>query len=297
MSKGDAHLWKVLTEKLETLCRQRNLRDALRVGTSALAIARRGFDAADLRIGELLETLGELACDLGDDALGRSHYIEALAAHEAADNAAGASRLCQVIGANLWKNGESQQALAFYEKAVEWAAREREGAGADLATVFNTMAILARQLERTGEAEQHYLKALRACEEVYGHDHPNVATILGNLGVLYFEQEQLVKAADAHARALQIREQSDGVEPEAIAQSLGNLAITYHAAGDTAEAGSIYQRAAEVILRLSGPLNADSFTILENYGNLLRSTGQAKAAAQIAKQAAARGAAQFGNRR
>jgi tetratricopeptide (TPR) repeat protein len=293
MSKGDAHLWTVLSDKLETLCRQRSPQAALRVGVIALAIGRRNFPADDPRLAELLETLGEISCDLGDHETGANYYADALAVHEQRGDVMEAARLCQVIGSRLWKDGDAERALAFYEEAGALAADGNGGAGADVISLHNTMALLSRQIARHDEAEKHYLRALRICEETNGHNHPDVATILGNLGVHYFEQEQFLKAADVHARALQIREECDDIPTEAIVQSLGNLATTCHAAGDTADAETIYRRAAEILFASDGAPTADALTILENYGNLLRSAGKMKEAAQIAKQAAARGAPQF----
>ena len=48
--KGEEHLWGVLNDKLDTLRATNHMAEAIRVGQSALEIAKRSFGAGDIRL-------------------------------------------------------------------------------------------------------------------------------------------------------------------------------------------------------------------------------------------------------
>jgi len=48
--KGEDHLWGVLNDKLDTLRATNHMAEAIRVGQSALEIAKRSFGAGDIRL-------------------------------------------------------------------------------------------------------------------------------------------------------------------------------------------------------------------------------------------------------
>ena len=55
--KGEEHLWGVLNDKLDTLSATNHLAQAIRVGESALEIAKRSFGAGDARLAFSYENL------------------------------------------------------------------------------------------------------------------------------------------------------------------------------------------------------------------------------------------------
>ena len=55
--KGEEHLWGVLNDKLDTLRATNRMAEAIRVGQTALEIAKRSFGTADIRLAQSYERL------------------------------------------------------------------------------------------------------------------------------------------------------------------------------------------------------------------------------------------------
>ena len=68
---------------------------------------------------------------------------------------------------------------------------------------MESLAILYRELERFGEAEQLHLRALDGREKALGKTHLTTLSTVSNLGTLYQRQGRLQEAESMHRRALQ----------------------------------------------------------------------------------------------
>ena len=76
--KGEEHLWGVLNDKkLDTLRATNKMAEAIRVGQSALEIAKRSFGAADSRLARSYEKLGLLHEQNGDRSGAKAYLVNA----------------------------------------------------------------------------------------------------------------------------------------------------------------------------------------------------------------------------
>src|ERR1700745_3444789 len=118
--KGEEHLWGVLNDKLDTLSATNHLAEAIRVGQSALEIAKRSFGAGDLRLAQSYEKLGLLHEQNGDRSGAKAYLLNAhriLARLQPADHHAifhSSRRLAQLCN----DLGQTEEAIDFYEQAV-----------------------------------------------------------------------------------------------------------------------------------------------------------------------------------
>src|SRR5438045_8604303 len=72
--KGEWHRWGVLNDKLDTLRATNHMAEAIRVGQSALEIAKRSFGAGDVRLPLRYEKLG-LSHEQNGDRVGAKAYL------------------------------------------------------------------------------------------------------------------------------------------------------------------------------------------------------------------------------
>src|SRR5437764_7392277 len=206
--KGEEHLWGVLNDKLDTLSATNHLVEAIRVGESALEIAKRSFGAGDARLAFSYEKLGLLHEQNGDRSGAKAYLVNAhriLARLQPTDTAA-IFRSSRRLGQLCSDLGQTEEAIDFYEQAIVAAPQLPELPFSDLGSLLNNVALICRKAGRGKSAEPYYLRALQIYETELGPEHPDVASVLNNLGVFYTNEKRLTEAEQIHLRALAIRE-------------------------------------------------------------------------------------------
>ena len=232
--KGEEHLWGVLNDKLDTLRATNQMAEAIRVGQSALEIAKRSFGTADSRLARSYEKLGLLHEQNGDRSGAKAYLVNAhriLTRLQPADGQAifhSSRRLGQLCN----ELGQTEEAIDFYEQAVAAAPQIPELPFSDLGALLNNVALICRKAGRAKTAEPYYLRALQIYENQLGPEHPDVASVLNNLGVFYTNEKRFTEAVHIHLRALAIREKAFPSNHPDIAQSKCNLAVVYHSRGE-----------------------------------------------------------------
>src|SRR5438045_6518772 len=83
--KGEEKLWAILNDKLDTLRATNSLPEAIRVGESALDVAKRTFSANQIELALSYEKLGLLHDQNGDRTAARSNLVNAYRLLEAMD--------------------------------------------------------------------------------------------------------------------------------------------------------------------------------------------------------------------
>lgn len=285
--KGERHLWSVLNEKLEMLRLTEQLPEAIRVGKSALELAQRSFTPDDPELAASYDKLGSLYEQSGDRGRGRPHFVEAHKTLEQAsvpdqpaifNSARRLARMCDELG-------ESEEAIGWYERAIEIATTLPDLPHERLGTLLNNIALTFRKVGRTRAAEPYYARALQLYENALGPDHPDVAAVLNNLGVFYTNEKRFTEAEKTHLRALAIREKSfTGNHPD-IAQSKCNLAVVYHSRGDYERASELYRASLAEWEAATEKPPADYEIVASNYADLLRALGHARKAESLQARA------------
>lgn len=278
--KGEEHLWGVLNDKLDTLRATNQMGEAIRVGQSALEIAKRSFGTADSRLAQSYEKLGLLYEQKGDQSGAKAYFLNAhriLARLQPTDSRAifHASRrlgeLCNTLG-------QTEEAIDFYEQAVAAAPQVPELPFSDIGSLLNNTALICRKAGRAKTAEPYYLRALEIYEAELGPEHPDVASVLNNLGVFYTNEKRFTEAEQIHLRALAIREKAFPMSHPDIAQSKCNLAVVYHSKGDYNRASELYRASLKTWEDATTKPPEEYEVVAANYADLLRSLGKARKA-------------------
>src|SRR5205809_5617333 len=114
--KGEEHLWGVLNDKLDTLCATNRMAEAIRLGQSAVEIAKRSFGAADVRLARSYERLGLLHEQNGDRFGAKAYLVNAhrlLARIQPSDGHA-IFRSARRLGQICTELGNTEEAIDFY---------------------------------------------------------------------------------------------------------------------------------------------------------------------------------------
>jgi tetratricopeptide (TPR) repeat protein len=285
--KGDEHLWGVLNEKLDTLRATNHMAEAIRVGQSALEIAKRSFGTADVKLAVSYEKLGLLHQENADRSGAKAYLVNAhrlLTRMQPRDPQAiflSARRLGQLSN----ELGQTEEAIDFYEQAVAASSQLPELPFADLGALLNNIALSCRKAGRPAAAEPYYHRALEIYESQLGSDHPDVASVLNNLGVFYTNERRFAEAEKIHLRALAIREKVFPASPPDIAQSKCNLAVVYHSRGDYERASELYRDSLHAWEAAMDNPPEEYEVVAANYADLLRSLGKARSAAAVESRA------------
>src|SRR5205814_10299150 len=140
--KGEEKLWAILNDKLDTLRATNSLPEAIRVGESALEVAKRTFSANQIELALSYEKLGLLQDQNGDRTAARSTLVNAYRLLEAMDqpdqevlfrSVRRLARICDELG-------EKEEALGFYEKAIAAATQVSNLPYYDCGTLLNNAA-------------------------------------------------------------------------------------------------------------------------------------------------------------
>jgi tetratricopeptide (TPR) repeat protein len=285
--KGEEKLWAILNDKLETLRATNSLPEAIRVGESALEVAKRTFSATQIELALSYEKLGLLHDQNGDRAGAKSHLVNAHRLFEGMSqpdqgalfrSARRLARICDELG-------EKEDALAFYEKAIATATQVSDLPYSEFGTLLNNAALLFRKAGRAKAAEPYYLHALQIYEAHLGPSHADVASVLNNLGVFYTNEKRFSEAEKTHLRALAIREKTLPANHPDIAQSKCNLAVVYHSRGDYPKAAELYRASLKSWEEATDTPPEDYEIVAANYADLLRSLGKARKAQQLEARA------------
>ncbi|MEZ5294468.1 MAG: serine/threonine-protein kinase [Vicinamibacterales bacterium] len=178
------------------------------------------------------------------------------------------------LGGVLESEERLDEAVAVLQEALE---RSRRDASSPVLTadILSELAVILKNLGRTGEAEPMYKEALALRERVLGEDHPLTAQSHNNYGVFLRAAGRLEESVEHQQRALAIHRARHGEHHRDVAIAYTNLAGTYKDLGRTAEAESAFKAALNSIGTGPGPMYWVYGNIEFNYGGFLREQGRA----------------------
>ena len=145
---------------------------------------------------------------------------------------------------------------------------------AAVATSYNNLGNVYRDLGQYNEAKEYQEKALVVYKKICGEEHAAVATSYGNLGTVYYDLGQYNEAKEYQEKALVIRKKIYGEEHAAVATSYGNLGTVYSDLGQYNEAKEYQEKALLIKKKIYGEEHADVATSYGNLGTVYCDLGQ-----------------------
>ncbi len=191
----------------------------------------------------ILETIGKLLADKGSqkDSIGTLFYY---------------------IGRSYYAQGNYDNALEYYEKAL---AISEEASGPEhesIAPVYSNIAMVHKEEGNYEKALEYNYKALAIFEKELGNEDSSTATVYNNIAEIYHIQENYVNALEYYTKAIEIFESVYGTDHHRTAISYGNLAEVYHAKGEYDKSLELYEKVISVeekALGLNHPSTATTY--------------------------------------
>jgi tetratricopeptide (TPR) repeat protein len=139
---------------------------------------------------------------------------------------------------------------------------------------YHQLAYFLDDWEKSKEAENYYVRALRGKEKALGAEHTSTLDTVNNLGILYKSQGKLAEVEEMYVRALCGYEKAWGAEHTLTLDTVNNLGILYKDQGKLAEAEAMYVRALRGKEKAWGAEHTSTLDTVNNLGNLYMDQGK-----------------------
>jgi tetratricopeptide (TPR) repeat protein len=176
---------------------------------------------------------------------------------------------------------ESQQMWSMaLEKAETYGAADPR-----LAFSLDGLGQVLFSLEKFGQAEMVWKRALEIKRKVLGDEHASVAFTANNLARLHFHLARFSEAEQLGLLCIKIYSALNGPDSVETAWSLHNQATLYHVQGRYEPAEDYYRRSLLIRKTLLGPSHPDTENTIRSYGNMLQTLGRVEEAASLSHEA------------
>jgi tetratricopeptide (TPR) repeat protein len=164
--------------------------------------------------------------------------------------------------------GEYQEAITFYEKAVAILQQSLPPNPPDLAKSYNNIGMAYGSMGDYPKALSYYEKALAIQQQSLPPDHPDLVASYNNIGLVYYNMGDYPKALSSHEKALAIRQQSLPPNHPHLASSYGNIGNVYNSMGAYPKALSSHEKALAIQQQSLPPNHPDLASSYFNIGNV-----------------------------
>ncbi|CAK9106462.1 Kinesin light chain (KLC) [Durusdinium trenchii] len=184
------------------------------------------------------------------------------------------AQVCAQAGYFCWSQSALEQALRYYEEALDIVEEKSGDRHPLVATTLNNIAIMHNAQGMYDDALRFYEEALEIAQENHGNRHPGVATTLNNIGGVYKAQGKYDKALGYLKKALEIRRENLGNRHPDVATTLNNIAAVYERQCKHDEALRHYEEAKKINREKLGDRHPLVATTLGNIGQLYYAQGK-----------------------
>lgn len=181
--------------------------------------------------------------------------------------------------------GQYQQAISFFEKALQINLQKLGKNHPDVATVWNDIGNALDSLGKHVEAINCYKKALQIDLQKFGASHPNVARDWNSLGLAWRNLNSYDKAIEYFEKALRSDLKNFGEHDHNVAKDRNNLGISWRKKGDQRKVKDDYYNSLEYLekalksdLRKFGDKHPKVAMRWNNIGNVWASLGETEKA-------------------
>jgi tetratricopeptide (TPR) repeat protein len=182
------------------------------------------------------------------------------------------SILYDQLGMTKAAQGEYQEAIRFYENALEIRQNALPANHPDLAVSYSNIGLVYDNLGEYSKALSYQEKALEIREKTSPLNHLDSAVSYNNIGCVYNNMGEHSKALSSHEKALEIRQNMLSTNDPVLAESYDNVGLVYDNMGEYSKAVALYEKALNIrqaILPTNHPdLGASYNNIGVTYNNM-----------------------------
>ncbi|CAF1431081.1 unnamed protein product [Adineta steineri] len=170
--------------------------------------------------------------------------------------------------------GNYEQAIEYYEKALEIQEKTLPANHSDLATSYNNIGNVYEKMGEYSKTLLFYEKALGIWEKTLPANHSNLATSYNNTGSVYEKMGEYSKALSFYEKALGIQGKTLPANHPSLATSYHSIGSVYNNMGEYTKALLFYEKALGI---LEKTLPANHPNLAQSYndiGSVYGSMGQ-----------------------
>ncbi|CAF1977992.1 unnamed protein product [Rotaria magnacalcarata] len=150
------------------------------------------------------------------------------------------------LGIKNYHQGKYQEAVKFYEKALEIKRKTLPEDDVSLAPTYSNIGIAYNNMGEYSKALEYYEKSTKILEISLPPTHPNLATSYNNIGGVYKNMGEYSKALEFYEKSLKIREISLPPTHPDLATSYNNIGTTYYGMGEYSKALSYLEKSLDI---------------------------------------------------
>lgn len=179
-----------------------------------------------------------------------------------------------------YKSGQYQKALAFWNQAVT-LSENFPAKDPRLARSLDRLGLILSTLERFGQAEMVWSRALQLKISLYGSNHPTVAATGSQLAGLHYLLGRYAEAEAYARKCLSVYKIAHGTNHPLVALCHLNLASLYHVQGRYIDAEQHYLDCIAIRKRVLGKQHAETASAEKGLADLLKTLGRNQEAEQV----------------
>ncbi|CAF1464427.1 unnamed protein product [Adineta steineri] len=191
------------------------------------------------------------------------------------------------LGWIKYNQGEYQEALSFYEKALKIRQQSLPSNHLDLADSYNRIGSVHYSMGDYSKALSYYKKALAIRQQSLPVNHPDLGASYNNIGLVYYNMGDYLKALSSHEKALAIRQQTLPSNHPDLGASYNNIGLVYRNMGDYPKALYNYEKDLAIGQQSLPSNHPDLGGSFNNIGNVYRNMGDYPKALSYYKKALA----------
>lgn len=289
MNSGTANLLEMLSERVLELANAGKWEEAMRSADAAVEKARISNDGEFndiVCLAATLEIKGDLLRQQSYLEDSRVIYLEALEMLNGRPECTEMlARISASIGVLYDFVENDEEAILFYERAIEMYERLDPPQLEEVADICNNLGFIYRSLGNMDTAETLFLKGLEICHNAYGKNHEKTAILFNNVGALYLKSGYDEQAREMHTMALESRLESMGKNHPDTAQSYSNLALALAQVGESKQAKVYFEKSLTIYERHIKEEADEYAAVAENYAEFLRAAEDTKGSSSVIKKA------------
>jgi tetratricopeptide (TPR) repeat protein len=144
------------------------------------------------------------------------------------------------------RQGEYQEAITFYEKALEIHKKSLPSNDPYLAKSYNNIGLVYLKLGDYSKALSSHEKALGIQQQSLPPNHPSLGMSHNNIGAVYYNMGDYSKALSYYEKDLEISQKSLPPNHPDLGASYNNIGLVYRKMGDYSKALSYYEKDLEI---------------------------------------------------
>ncbi|CAF1472093.1 unnamed protein product [Adineta steineri] len=177
------------------------------------------------------------------------------------------------LGRIKLSQGEYQEALSYYEKALTIRQQSLPSNHPNLGTSYNNIGSVYDRMGDYSKALSYYEKALEIRQQSLSSNHPDLASSFHNIGLVYYSMSDYPKAFSGYKKALEIRQQSLPSNHPHLAKSYNNIGLVYYKTGDYLKALSSHEKSLAIRQQSLPSNHSDLAKSYNNIGLVYYKTG------------------------